>query len=181
MDRTRTRTPGIFSKSEASSLSRQPAQLPEASAASSLPRSQNLCQLPGPLQLTASQPACSPQPSPVSVTASSACPSSQDLCQPSDSSEGAILKELPFTSQPASRSPGGLSTVPPCSPRPATATVEVSLSYCQAQFNPDVLSCIFVLVECLPPSSVILFSVNFSTVNLLNVFCFINIALILFL
>ena len=78
----------------------KPAQLPEASAASSLPRSQNLCQLPGPLQPTASQPACSPQPSPVSVTASSACPSSQDLCQPSYSSEGAILKELPFSSQP---------------------------------------------------------------------------------
>ena len=68
-----------------------------------------------PLQPTATQPACSPQPSPVSVTASSACPSSQDLCQPSHSSEGAIPKELPLTSQPACRAPGGLSAVLPCS------------------------------------------------------------------
>ena len=78
--------------------------LPEASAASSLPSSpatwslsrlkpaQEPEPLPAtrPLQPTATQPACSPQPSPVSITASSACPSSQDLCQPSHSSEGAI-------------------------------------------------------------------------------------------
>ena len=59
--------------------------------------------------------------------------------------------------------------LPATSPRPAT--VEVSSPTVKRQFNPDVLSCIFVLVECFP-NSVILFSVIFSTVNLVNVLLF---------
>ena len=115
-------------------------------------------------------------------TASSACLSSQDLCQPSQIFRGKPSSRSFPSSASQSAAPLEASllyypTLPATSPRPAT--VEVSSPTVKRQFNPDVLSCIFVLVECLP-NSVILFSVNFSTVNLLNVCCFINIPLILF-
>ena len=169
---------------EASSLSRQPAQLPEVSAASSLPRSQNLCQLPGPLQPTASQPAL--QPSAIAGE----CDSLLSLPQ----------QPGPLPAQPIFRGshPQGASLLQPagqpfpwrplcCStllclqdllalPQPQLKYVSHTV---KPQLNPDVLSCIFVLVECLPPSSVILYSVNFHN-YFVECFCFSNIALILF-
>ena len=171
VDRTRTRTPGVISKSpEASSLSRQPAQLPEASPAT--------------WSLSRLKPAQEPEPLPATRTTAtdslSACPAALShrrwVCQPPQpapaartSASPAILQREPSSRSfpsPASRPAVPLEASLRCHPAlparsPHPATVEVSLSHCQAQLNPDVLSCIFVLVECLPPSSVILFSVNF--------------------
>ena len=118
--RTRTRTPGVISKSpEASSLSRQPAQLPEASPAT--------------WSLSRLKPAQEPEPLPATRSTAtdslSACPAALShrrwVCQPPQpapaartSASPAILQREPSSRSfpsPASRSPGGLYAVPSCS------------------------------------------------------------------